>query len=138
MPRYSLRRLAWVGPLSTMAAILADLLYYLLTKTLGEQYLIPMGMSSPDLVPMPFLMLVSAILITGLVATVFFGLLIRFAQKPATIFLSVAIAALLLSFGGPINLPSASMETKILLSGMNILAAGIITGGMLFLSHKEG
>jgi Family of unknown function (DUF6069) len=136
MSPYSIRRLIWGGPVSTLAAILAVLLYYGITKSLGEQYLIPIdGVSS--LHPMPVLMPVIVILIPGLVATVFFGLLIRFSHAPATVFLSVCVAALILSFGGPTNLPIASWQTKILLCGMNIIASAIITGGILLLSRQE-
>jgi hypothetical protein len=137
MPPYSLRRLPWAGPVATIAAILANLLYYGVTKALGGQYLIPLDGSSSQLGPMPILMPVVAILIPGLVATVFFGLLIRFAHRPATVFLSISVAALILSFGGPFNLPTATMQTKILLSGMHGIAAGIITGGILLMSHKD-
>ena len=118
MPPYSLRRLLWGGPIATVAAILAALLYYGVTKALGEQYLLPLDENNSYLGPMPVLMPVVAILIPGLLATVFFGLLIRFSRKPATVFLSVSVAALILSFGGPFNLPAAPMQTKILLSGM--------------------
>jgi hypothetical protein len=80
---------------------------------------------------------VIAILISGLVATSFFGLLIRFSRKPATVFLSVSVTALILSFGGPFNQPDASLQTKILLSGMQFIAAAIISGGILLISHKN-
>ena len=96
----------------------------------------PLGGTSAHLAPMPFLMPVVAILIPGLLGTLFFGLLIRFSRKPATVFLSVSLAALILSFGGPFNLPDASIQTKLLLSGMQVIAAGIITGGILLMSHK--
>ena len=52
-------------------------------------------------------------------------------------FLSVAVAALILSFGGPLNLPAGTLQLKILLSGMHVIAAGIITGGILLLSHQN-
>ena len=136
MPPYSLSRLSWGGPVATVAAILVNLLYYGVTKALGEQYIIPLDGSSSHLGPMPILMTVGAILVPGLLATVFFGLLIRFSRKPATVFLSVSVAALILSFGGPFNLPAASMQTKILLSGMQVIAAGVISSGILFMSHK--
>jgi hypothetical protein len=64
-------------------------------------------------------------------------MLLRFAHKPATVFLSVSITALILSFGGPFDLPSASLQTRILLSIMHVIAAGIITPGILFMSHKN-
>lgn len=137
MPPYSARRWFWAGTVATVAAILATLMYYSLTKAFGESYLIPLEGSSSHFSPMPVSMPVVAILIAGLLAAVFFGLLMRFARRPATIFLSVSLAALLLSFGGPINLPAASMQTKILLSGMHIIAAAVITGGILFICHKD-
>ena len=40
---FSLRRLLWAGPIATIAAILANLLYYALTNALGEHYLMPSG-----------------------------------------------------------------------------------------------
>lgn len=137
MPPYSLRRLLWGGPAATIAAILVVMLYYVVTRSLGEQYLMPLDGSTAHLGPMPILMPVVAILIPGLLATVFFGLLIRFSRKPATVFLSVCAAALILSFGGPFNLPAASMQTKLLLSGMQVIAAGVIISGILFFSHKD-
>ncbi len=136
MPPYSLRRLVWAGPVATFAAILVSLLYYGLTKALGEQYLLPLDRYDSLPVPMPASLLVVTILIPGLLATVLFGLLVRFAHQPATIFLSVCAAALVLSFGGPFNLPVGGMQIKILLGGMHLIAAGIITGGMLLLSRK--
>jgi hypothetical protein len=137
MPPYSLRRLLWGGPLATLAAILLDLLYYWFTIALGERYNMPIDGSATHLAPMPVLMPVLTILVLGLLATIFFGLLIRFSKKPATVFLSVSIAALILSLGGPFNLPSAALQTRLLLSGMQVIAAAVITCGNLFLSHKK-
>jgi hypothetical protein len=138
MPPYSLRRLSWAGPVATLAAILADLAYFALTKNLGEQYRMPLDGTSSHLGPMPVVTPILAILVAGLLASGFFGLLLRFARKPATVFLSVSITALILSLGGPFDLPVATLHTKILLCGMHLIAASIITGGILFLSHKNG
>ncbi len=137
MPAFSIRRLLWGGPVATFLAILAICLYYGVTKALGEQYLIPLDGGSSNLSPMPVLMPVITTLIPGLLASIFFGLLIRFSRKPATIFLSVSLAALLLSFGGPYYLPEVSLQTKILLAVMHILAAAVITGGILLICHKN-
>ena len=137
MPPYSLRRLLWAGPVATLAAILATLVYYALTKAIGEPYCMPLEGNSSQLGSMPVLAPILAILIPGLLATGFFGMLLRFAKKPATIFLSVSITALILSFGGPLYLPDATMQTRILLSGMHVLAAGVITAGILSMSHKN-
>ena len=137
MPPYSLRRLMWGGPVSTMAAILANLLYYGVTKTLGEHYLMPLEGGNPQLIRMPVIMPVVLTMTAGLLASLFFAVLIRFFRRPGIVFLSVCFTALLLSFGGPLNLPAAAMRTKILLSGMHVLAAVIITGGILLISHKQ-
>jgi len=137
MHPYSLRRLFWAGPIATITALVANLVYYAATKALGEQYLMPLNGTGSRLGPMPFMMPVIAILFIGMAATIFFGLLIRFARKPAIVFLSVAITALILSFGGSFSLPAAMLQTKILMSGMNIIAAVFITGGLLLLSRKS-
>ena len=97
----------------------------------------PLDGSVSHLGPMPVLMPIFAILVPGLVASILFGLLVRFSRTPATVFLSVSIAALILSLGGPFNLPGAVMQTKILLSGMQVITAVLIVGGTLFLSHKK-
>ncbi len=137
MQRYSQRRLVWAGLTATLAAILADVLYFALSKALGEPYLMPLDGSSFQLGPMQVLTPVLAVLISGWLATILFGLLLRFVRKPATVFLSISIAALILSFGGPFNLPSATMQLKLLLTGMHVIAAGIITGGILLMSRKN-
>jgi hypothetical protein len=137
MPPYSIRRLSWAGPLATFAAILVDIAYYTLTKTLGEEYRMPLDGNSSRLGPMPVLTPILAILVAGLLASIFFGLLLRFASKPATVFLSVSTTALILSFGGPFDLPTATLQTRILLSIMHVIAAGIITAGILCMSHKN-
>ncbi len=138
MRRYSLRRLVWAGPLATIIAIVATLFYYAVTRAFGEEYLMPMNSSGSLLRPMPAAMPVVAIVFVGLVATCFFGLLARFSPKPATVFLSVAIAALILSFGGSFYLPASTLPTKILLFGMNIIAGVIIAGGILVMSRNKG
>jgi hypothetical protein len=137
MPPYSLRRLLWAGPLATLAAALANLAYYLISRAFGERFIMPLDGNSAHIGPMPLLMPLVATLVPGLLATLLFGLLIRFSRKPATVFLSVCVAALILSFGGPSSLPAATVQTKILLTGMQVLAAGVIVAGILFLSHTD-
>jgi hypothetical protein len=137
MHPYSLRRLSWAGPVATISAIVANLIYFAATKAFGEEYLMPLDGAGTRLGPLPIALPVIVILISGLVASIFFAILIRFSPKPATVFLSVAITALILSFGGSFNLPTAALQTKILLSGMNILAAVIIAAGILWLSRNK-
>jgi hypothetical protein len=133
MHPFSLRRLLWAGPLATAAAVLVNLLFFSLTKALGEQYILPLDGSSTNLGPMSILMPVVVTLVPGLLATILFGLLLRFARSPVIAFLSVCVTALLLSFGGPFYLPSATLVTKLLLCSMNLIAGVIITAGILIL-----
>jgi uncharacterized membrane protein YphA (DoxX/SURF4 family) len=134
---YSLRRLVWAGPLATLFALVANFLFYTITKAAGEQYLIPLDGSTSHIGPMPVLLFVLPTLIVGVVASVFFGLLIRFSRLPAIVFLSVAVAALILSLGGPGSLPDTSLQTQLLLTGMNLLTAICLTGGILLLSRDK-
>ena len=76
MRGYSLRRLAWAGPCATIIAIVATLFYYAVTRAFGEEYLMPMNSTGTLLRPMPATMPVVAIVFVGLVATLFFGLLV--------------------------------------------------------------
>jgi hypothetical protein len=138
MHRFSLRRLVWAGPLATIIAIVAVLFYYFVTRVFGEEYLMPMNSDATLLRPMPLAMPVLTVLLVGFLATLFFGLLVRFSKTPAVVFLSVAIAALVLSFGGSLYLPASNLQTKILLCGMNVLAGVILAGGILSFSRGRG
>lgn len=137
MMPFSLRRLLWAGPAATILAILADLLYYGVTRLFGEQYLIPLNQNTLNPSSMPVLMPVFVILVSGFFATVFFAVLLRFSRNPAIVFVSVAIAALILSVGGPYYLPNTPVHTKVLLGGMSLMTSAIITGGILLMSHPK-
>jgi hypothetical protein len=137
MNSYSMRRLWKAGPAVTVLAMMTDLFYFLATKAMGEQYLMPMDAGGSTLQPMPLLVPVCVILAAGVMATLLFALLIRYTSRPGVAFLSISITALLLSLGGPLYLPAASLRTKILLSGMHVIATGVISGGILFLSRRD-
>ncbi len=136
MPAYSIKRLLWVGPLSTLAALAADLLYFFITRALGEPYLLPFEGNALIFFPMSALTPVPVVLVSGIAATLLFILLIRFARRPDIVFLSVAITALILSFGGSFGLPSTPLQTKLFLSGMNVITGVIITAGILLYGRK--
>ncbi len=138
MRHYTLLRLFWAGPLATVIAIVANFIYFLVTKAAGEAYMLPLDANGAQLTPMPAAMPVLGALFTGVLATLFFGLLVRYAQKPVTVFVSVAITALILSFGGPFGIPGAALQTKLLLCGMNFLTALTLVGGILFFGRERG
>jgi hypothetical protein len=138
MQLFSLRRLLWAGPLVTLAAALANLLFYFISRALGGQYLFPVDAAGTRLEPMPAWMPVLPTLALGLVASLFFALLVRFARRPVTIFLSVAATALLVSFGAPAGLPGGTpLSTRFLLAGMNLLTALVLSAGILALSRNR-
>ncbi len=138
MPVYTIPRLVLAGPLATGVAIGANLLYLAVTRALGEAYLLPLDANGSRLVPMPAQLPVIGVLFAGLLASLFFGLLIRYSRHPVTVFVSVAVTALILSFGGSFGVPEASLQTKLYMSGMNVLTAVIVVGGILLFSRERG
>lgn len=138
MPPFSLRRLLWAGPLVTLAAALANLTFYYISIALGGQYLLPADEAGTQLAAMPAWLPVLPTLALGLAASLFFALLVRFARRPVTIFLSVAATALLVSFGAPAGLPEGTpLSTRLLLAGMNLLTALLLTTGILAFSRNR-
>jgi hypothetical protein len=135
---YSIPKLVLAGPCSTGIAVGANLVYFFLTRSLGETYLLPLDANASQLAPMPALMPVIGAIFAGLLASLFFGLLICYSRHPVTVFLSVAVTALILSFGGSFGVPGAVLPTKLYMSGMNILTALIVVGGILIFSRERG
>ena len=133
----SFRRILWTGLVTTLAALATNLLFFALTHLFGEQYNMPLSDPISRVGPMPVTMVIVSTLLLGFLATVLFGLLVRFVKNPMTMFLSISITALIVSFGGPYYLPEAGVQTKVLLSIMHILTALFITGGILLLNRKK-
>jgi hypothetical protein len=138
MQKLLTRKIVWVGLLISIVSVLANLLFFALTQALGEQYIIPLTESSTNSGPMPVFMVILATLTSALLATMLYSFLSKIAPN-ATMppFLSVAGTALLVSFGGPLDLPGAVMQTKLLLSTMHIIAAIIIIGGLLIFHWQK-
>ena len=138
MRLFSLRRILWAGPLLTLAAALVNLSFFFISIALGGRYLLPVDVAGTQLAPMPAWMPLLPTLVVGLTASLFFAMLVRFARRPVTIFLSVAATALLVSFGAPAGLPGGTpLSTRLLLAGMNLLTALILTIGLLALSRNR-
>jgi hypothetical protein len=129
---FSIRRLFRIGFLTTCLAVASNSIYFGLSRLAGETYPMPMNGTGSRIAPMPILMPVIATALLGLTATLFFVLLVRFTRQPVVIFLSVACTALFVSFGGPLSLPEAiPLHSRLLLCGMHILTAALITIGLL-------
>jgi hypothetical protein len=132
--RYSI---FYVGIFISVLSVLANILFYELTKTLGEQYLIPITDSPITSEPMPLMMVILATFFPALLAILLYRVLNKFSPKAILPpFLSICVTAFLISLGGPLDLPGATIKTKLLLSSMHIIAGSIISGGLLIFHSK--
>jgi len=138
MEKFSARRLLWAGPFTAGLAILANLLFYAVTKALGAQYRMTLGGPSKPAIPLPVLAIILATLVAAFGAMLVFALLLKITHVPLPPFLSISAAALLVSFGGPLSLTGETgLATKLLLSSMHLISAIVIVGGMIFFSRER-
>jgi len=86
-------------------------------------------------VPMPFPPVVIASFVPAVAAALVAMLVNRFTTKVAPVYTGVALAAGLLSMGGPMNLPLASTGLKIVLALMHVVSGIAITAGILRLAR---
>jgi len=121
-----------VGIFISVLAVLANLLFFAITQALGEQYLIPITETSKEAIAMPTVMILIATLFPAILASLLYISLYKKNSKTSIqSFLAISLTALLISFGGPMDLPGAGIRTKLFLSGMHLMAAAIIIGGLL-------
>lgn len=127
----------WFGIFISIITILTNLIFFAVTKALGEQYPIPLTETANATSPLSVAMIIQATLISVLLATGLFSLLTRIAPNAVLPpFLSITITAFIVSFGGPMELPNTLIKTKILLSVMHIITAVIIIGGYYIFHEK--
>jgi len=138
MQKFPTRSLIIVGLLISVTSVLANLLFFALTQALGEKYILPLNENPVQSEPMPILMVILATAIPAILATFLFGFLHK--VTPLSVlptFLSICFTALLISFGGPLDLPGTGIQTKILLSSMHVIAAIIIIGGLIIFHSRN-
>ncbi len=137
MQKYLPSKIIWVGILISLISILANLIFFALTKAFGEQYIIPLSDVPMVTGPMPTVMVFLVTFLASFFATALYCLLAKITPKAILPpFLSITGTALLVSFGGPMELTATLMQTKILLSMMHIIAALIIIGGF-YIYHRQ-
>jgi hypothetical protein len=135
---FSLRRLLWAGPLITLLANLVNLLFYAGTRALGEDYLITLAGPSKPAVPMPVLSILVATSVAAAGACLIFAGLLKVSHVPLPPFLSISVAALLVSFGGPFSLAGVTTSTtKLLLCSIHLISAIVIVGGLILLTRRK-
>lgn len=131
-------KIARIGILLTISSILVNLIFFSLTKALGEQYIIPMTEAPTVTGPMPVFLVILATLLAALLVTGLYGILAKVAPR-ATLppFLSISATAFLVSLGGPMELPGTHIQTKLLLSTMHIITAFILIGGFVIHNRRS-
>ena len=139
MPQFSLRRLVWAGPLVIALAVAANLLFYSISQVFGERYIAALGGPGQPAVPMPVAFIVIPTVGAEAGEILLFALLVKFSRAPLPPFLSVSAMALLISFGAPFSLTgTATLATKLLLAGMQLLTGVVIVIGILIFTRRRG
>ena len=132
------RRLLWAGPLTIVLANLVNLIFYAGTRALGERYLITIAGPTKPAVPMPVLSIVVATSVAAGCASLIFAGLLKITHVPLPPFLSISVAALLVSFGGPYSLGGATpLTTKLLLCTMHLISAITIVTALILLTRRR-
>jgi hypothetical protein len=138
LPQFSIRRLLWAGPLVTALAVGADLLFFFITRSLGERYFVTLGGPGQPAGLMPVSFIVAPTIAVAVGASVLFAFLLKISRAPLPPFLSISAMALLISFGAPLSLTGGTqLSTKLLLGVMQILTAGVIVVGILVFTRKR-
>jgi hypothetical protein len=136
--KFSIRRLLWTGPLTILLALLVNLLFFTVTRALGERYMMTLDGPIKPAVPMPVLSIIIATVVAAGGAILTFALLLKITHVPLPPFLSISAAALLVSFGGPFSLAGGtSLLTKLLLGVMHVLTCLVVVGGLILFTREK-
>lgn len=126
--RVTFTRLLWIGPLTIIAAIVANVVV--------QQLAIAMLRPDPQFIPLTLGATIAFTLIGVLGAVIVFGLVGRFARRPIWLFQRIAWVTLLVSLIPDVLLgisgfmPGATTANVVVLMLMHIVA-GVISIGML-------
>ncbi len=116
------------GLAAGVLALAANLVVYLLAPALFKLSLaIPvMGPGTPVMV-LPFAMVAFVTVFAAIGATILFAVLNRFTRRAVTIFRTIAVLFLLLSFAAPLSLP-VPFGVRATLASMHVItAAAVVT-----------
>ncbi len=124
-------RLAWVAPLTALAAAAANALVYLIANATGaipSDFVIP----GPE-TPLTLGMVVGTTVVPTLLAGVVFALLGRFTHRPTRNFVVLSGVLLVLSFVTPLTIPGAPFSMEL----MHVVAAVVIVVGLKTLVRRR-
>ena len=125
-PRSTFGRLAAAGAIAAIVAAVADVVVYSIGRASGVSMVMPYQWGQPPAV-LPISIIVSTVLVAAILATITFGLLVKFTLNGVRVFQIVSVPALLVSFAGPLSLAQTAGSTKATLMAMHVVAAaGIV------------
>jgi len=123
-------RVALAALVAGTAAAGANIAFFLLVHVLGVEFIIQPDPSAPP-VPIAVSSVAVASFLPALLAGGLLVLLGRFTTKARRAFLVIASVAAVLSLAGPATIGGASGGTRVALIVMHLLAAAVISGGLL-------
>ena len=125
-PRIGLGSIAAAGALAAVFAAVGDVVVYSIGRASGASMVFPYQWEKPPAV-LPISVIVSVDIFAAILATIAFGLLVKFTLRGIRVFQIVSVLALLVSFGGPLTLTQTAGSTKATLMAMHVVAAaGIV------------
>ena len=124
--RTSFRRLAGAAALAAIIAAAADVAVYSIARASGVTMVMPYQWGQPPSV-LPISVIEAADLFAAILATVIFGLLVKFTVSGVRVFQIASVPVLLLTFAAPLSLAQTDGSTKATLIAMHVVAAaGIV------------
>ena len=134
--RLTQRPLWWIGSVAALVAAAASVLVYVAARAGG----VPMELTEvfeDDFARMPVMnMAWGALLEGGVAGTVLAAACRRWARRPRSVFVALAMVGLVASFALPI-FSDASTATKVVLSISHVVVAAIIVPALAFALPRE-
>lgn len=130
-------KLWWVALAAGVTAAIGNLIVFVVAQNLfGLSLMIPQSPGNTTLVPLTIDPILGASIIPAIGAAVLLAILGRLVKRPFRIFQIIAVIVLLLSFGGPLNLPIGGVE-KVALAVMHVVTAVAIVVILSALARKQ-
>ena len=123
--RTSFGRLAGAAAVAAIVAAAADVAVYSIARANGVSMVMPYQWGQPPSV-LPISVIAAADLFAAILATLIFGLLVKFTVSGVRVFQIASVPVLLLTFAAPLSLAQTDGSTKATLIAMHVAAAAAI------------
>ncbi len=128
-------RLAWVAPLTALAAAAANALVYLVAtamRAIPPDFVVP----GPG-TPLTLGMVVGSTVVPALLAGIVLGLLEKFTKHSVKNFVVLSGVLLVLSFVTPLTIPGAPFSMVLAMELMHVVAAVVIVVALKTLARRR-